>query len=221
MCSGGRSIGRLQHGSESLRISDSCFEFGSAFGCGLVVRASGALAHGGWIPVCLCRQCVFLCGSFGGVAVASLEEAYQAFVINRPQEIPFWVWLMTLRVVRSTMENPDSPISFPGQVSLEHHDLIHILLGVGVSREEEAFVVGWTMGNDPKLRSWHLSLFLWVARWLYPDPYRFRKQDIPVFYQGLAWGKSCPRLDVSQIDRSRSVEDLRVVVALEGIPAEQ
>lgn len=132
--------------------------------------------------------------------MASLEEAYQAFVINRPQEIPFWVWLM---------ENPKSPLPFPGQVSLEHHDLIHILLGVGVSREEEAFVVGWTMGNDPTLRSWHISLFLWVARWLYPDPYRFREQDIPVFYRGLAWGKSCPRLDVSQIDRRRSVEEIR------------
>ncbi|MGF1575173.1 MAG: hypothetical protein ACFCU9_04395, partial [Cyanophyceae cyanobacterium] len=91
--------------------------------------------------------------------MASLEEDYEAFRINAPEEIPFWVWML---------ENPDSPLPFPGQVSLKHHDLIHILLRVGVTREEEALVVGWTMGNDPNLRDWHIPLFLWVARTLYP-----------------------------------------------------
>ena len=130
--------------------------------------------------------------------MASLEEDYRAFRINAPEEIPFWVWLM---------ENPDSPLPFPGQVRLKHHDLIHILLGVGVSQEEEALVVGWTLGNDPNLKSWHIHLFLWVACTLYPDPYRFRKQDIPPFYQGLEWGKRCPYLN--KIDISKTAEKVR------------
>jgi len=72
-------------------------------------------------------------------------------------------------------------------------------------------VVGWTMGNDPGLQVWQVLLFLWLAMVLYPEPYRFRYQDLPFFFYGLVWGQSCPRLDL-HVDRQRPLEEIRAEV---------
>lgn len=46
------------------------------------------------------------------------------------------------------LENPDSPLPFAGKIDLYRHDCLHLLLERGLSVEDEAFVVGFTMGND-------------------------------------------------------------------------
>jgi hypothetical protein len=194
---GGGSFGGFQHGSESLRFFGALPVFWSAL--------SGGLVDGGQVAVAALWGGVGVCGCVGGVEMVAgltLQEAYLAFRKDPPEAIPFWVWLM---------ENPDSPLPFVGQVSLEHHDLIHVILGLGVSREEEAEVVGWTLGNEG-IEVWEILLFLWVAMVLYPEPYQFRYQDLPFFFYGLEQGKSVPRLKLEQIDRSRPLAEIRAEV---------
>ncbi len=44
-------------------------------------------------------------------------------------------------------EDPSSPNALVGAVTLAHHDVIHILLGRGLLDQDEAFVLGFTMGT--------------------------------------------------------------------------
>jgi hypothetical protein len=44
-------------------------------------------------------------------------------------------------------EDPSSPHALIGAVTLAHHDIIHILLGRGLLDQDEAFVLGFTMGT--------------------------------------------------------------------------
>jgi len=134
------------------------------------------------------------------VAALTLWEAYERFRLDPPQAIPFWVWLL---------ENPDSPLRFPGQVSLQHHDFLHLILGLGVDREAEAEVVGWSIGNDPSLQVWQVCVFLWVAMTLYPEPYRFRWQDLPFFFHGLWQGRQVPRVSWDSLDPDQPLVDVR------------
>src|SRR6056297_825277 len=68
---------------------------------------------------------------------------------------------MTLRAVLDTLpaaaaedvpeiirkyENPESPDALPGAIALARHDCIHVLLGRGLHVQDEAFVIGATMG---------------------------------------------------------------------------
>jgi hypothetical protein len=64
-------------------------------------------------------------------------------------------------------ENPSSPIALPGKISLHNHDCLHIILGLGVSPAEEAFIIGFTMGNDDRTKIWHVRLFKFIARFVY------------------------------------------------------
>ena len=68
-----------------------------------------------------------------------LREALQSMGGDPPSSIPFLLWLL---------ENPDSPIALPGKIDLYRHDCLHLLLDRGFSLYDEAFVVGFTMGND-------------------------------------------------------------------------
>ena len=55
-------------------------------------------------------------------------------------------------------ENPSSMIAFPGAISLERHDAMHVLLGRGLMIQDEAFVIGYTMGSHKKLKDWQKLL---------------------------------------------------------------
>ena len=50
------------------------------------------------------------------------------------------------------LENPKSPLPFPGQITLENHDCLHVLFDIGFSLADEAFIVGFTMGNDSQTK---------------------------------------------------------------------
>lgn len=86
-------------------------------------------------------------------------------------------------------ENPASPIALPGAVNLERHDCIHILLGRGLLPQDEAFVIGFTMGTSKYISGFAQGLFKKASRYLYPKPYKFSKDHLIAFELGLQYGK--------------------------------
>lgn len=108
------------------------------------------------------------------------------------------------------LENPASPIALPGSIDLHGHDCLHVLLGRGFSAEDEAFVVGFSMGTDEACRWWHVALFKLVAFWLYPQVYRLNAAQLAVFDRGLAYGRSLECRNLHQVSW-RSVVDGSIV----------
>ncbi len=133
-----------------------------------------------------------------GEALASL-----AAVGARPHEVPFIVRLL---------ENPAYHLPglslFPGAVDLDHHDAIHTVLGRGLLKRDEAFVIGFTMGSTRQVGTWQRHLFGWIAAHLYPWAYRFRPEDVWVFHGAvqLAERAGCRRLDTFNFSLCRGVE---------------
>lgn len=118
----------------------------------------------------------------------TLQEVYTQLEGDEQTDIPFLVWLL---------ENPASPLALPGKIDLRNHDYIHILLGRGQLAQDEAFVVGFTMGNDLKTNWLHLLLFKIFARFLYPEIYRLTPDLLKVFDLGFDYGR---RLGVKQLN---------------------
>lgn len=114
------------------------------------------------------------------MAHQTLQEVYELLEGDEQDKIPFLVWLL---------ENPASPLALPGKIDLRNHDYIHILLGRGQLAQDEAFVVGFTMGNDPKTAPWHVWLFKVFARFLYPKIYRLTPEHLKVFDLGFDYGR--------------------------------
>ena len=102
----------------------------------------------------------------------TLRAAYDSMPGGSPADIPWYVRLL---------ENPASPVALPGAVDLFGHDCIHIMLGRGMLPQDEAFVVGFTMGASGKLARWQRELFTLCARHLYRGFYRFSGTDRLVF----------------------------------------
>jgi hypothetical protein len=77
----------------------------------------------------------------------TLGEIYDSLPGDDPGTVHHYVRLF---------ENPDSLVAFPGAVTLERHDCIHILLGRGLLAQDEAFVIGYTMGTCRAVQSWQV-----------------------------------------------------------------
>lgn len=88
-------------------------------------------------------------------------------------------------------ENPESPIAFKGAITLERHDCVHIMLGRGLLPQDEAFVIGFTMGTSKNITSLESFFFQMITKYLYPPPYNFSNDDLMVFKLGLERGKEC------------------------------
>jgi len=86
-------------------------------------------------------------------------------------------------------ENPDSFFPLPGKCSLLRHDMIHILLGRGLFVEDEAFVIGYTMGTSKRIGYFQKLLYKTVSSTLYPKDYRFREQDMAIYELGFFAGQ--------------------------------
>lgn len=78
-------------------------------------------------------------------------------------------------------ENPASKDALPGAISLERHDAIHVLLGRGISCQDEGFVIGFTMGAATNISTRDIDLLAHVAANEYPLPFRWSQSDIAVF----------------------------------------
>jgi hypothetical protein len=87
-------------------------------------------------------------------------------------------------------EDPKSTIALPGAVSLAWHDAIHILLGRGLLDQDEAFVVGFTMGNSSSFRNEDAVTLRNAFSHLYPEPFRVHGKKLLAFDLGIEAGRS-------------------------------
>ncbi|MFD9206349.1 hypothetical protein ACFVZM_08705 [Streptomyces sioyaensis] len=102
----------------------------------------------------------------------TLRAAYDEMPGDDASVIPWRVKLL---------ENPASPVALPGAVDLFGHDCIHIVLGRGTLPQDEAFVVGATMGASGELAGWQQQLFKMWARRTYRGAFRLSRTDLQVF----------------------------------------
>lgn len=110
------------------------------------------------------------------------------------REVPFIIKLV---------ENPKYDIGlFAGNVSLANHDCIHLLLGRGLRVKDEAFVIGFTMGSTKKMWRWRRNLYMFCAKYLFPEGYKFREEERFVFNLGVMAGTRC-ETDLSVVDFSK------------------
>ena len=138
------------------------------------------------------------------IANITLKSVYQEMNLDNQSDIPLIIRLL---------ENPSSPIALPGKISLHNHDCLHIILGLGVSAAEEAFLIGFTMGNDDRTKIWHVRLFKFIARFVYPLQYRFNHQHLNIFDLGFEYGKTLKYRNLNQIEIDRfydlTIQELR------------
>jgi hypothetical protein len=110
------------------------------------------------------------------------------------------------------IENPKSPFHVAGPTTLDVHDVLHVLLGRGLTNQDEAFVVGFSIGNARKGSAESLLLFEVVGR-LYPQPFRFTRDDIKAAEIGFDFGQSQAVRDLHRMDsrfaRQLTVKQLR------------
>ncbi|AFZ43023.1 hypothetical protein PCC7418_0808 [Halothece sp. PCC 7418] len=138
-----------------------------------------------------------------------LRDQVTSFSVDSANSIP---WIVRL------LENSQSPLALPGHISLFNHDCLHILLGRDRAPESEAYVIGFTMGNDINCRRIHLWIFKIFALLIYPEKYRLRWSDREEFDRGVADGRQLEVKNLNQIDFSHlqdySVRELRQQFAL-------
>jgi hypothetical protein len=96
-------------------------------------------------------------------------------------DVPWQIWLL---------ENPDSPIALPGAITLFNHDCLHILLDrCGFSNDDEAFIIGFTMGNDWQTQGCHIVIFKVLSLTFYPKKYCFTWVQMRSFDLGYKLGR--------------------------------
>jgi hypothetical protein len=111
---------------------------------------------------------------------ATLGEVYAGMPGDPDLAIPWYVRLL---------ENPASRVALPGAIDLFGHDCIHITLGRGMLPQDEAFVIGVTMGASGRLRPWQYRLYTYASRRVYRGPYRLSRADVRVFDLGLDFAR--------------------------------
>ncbi|MEA5624529.1 hypothetical protein [Nostoc sp. UHCC 0251] len=124
------------------------------------------------------------------IAQMNLKEVHSVVFSLHEPKIPLVIWLL---------ENPNSPLALPGKITLRHHDYIHILLGRGISPQDEAFVIGFTMGNDLKTNKLHLFIYKLFAKFIYPYPYNFSTLDLINFNLGFMYGRKIKIKQINEI----------------------
>jgi hypothetical protein len=142
--------------------------------------------------------------------VFTLAAAFEDLQGDSSAEIPFVVWLL---------ENPSSPLNMPGSINLFGHDCIHLLLKRGFSPKDEAYVVGFTVGNDLNTNWLHLSILKFAAYFLYPAKYRLTYSELKIFDRGVQLGKSTKIRNINKLDWSqwshKVLKDIRLEIGLE------
>ncbi|MBD2309905.1 hypothetical protein H6G17_31345 [Chroococcidiopsis sp. FACHB-1243] len=135
----------------------------------------------------------------------TLDRAYQLIGDDPPSRIPFLVWLL---------ENPDSLFALPRNIYLKEHGFIHLLLKRGFSSDDEAYVIGFTMGNDSKTKRWHLLIFQLFSIYFYPKKYKVSRENTKAFKQGFLMGKEFSTQNLNKIDfqsyLDRKLSEIRV-----------
>lgn len=140
----------------------------------------------------------------------TLTEAYNTLQGDDQSEIPWIVWLL---------ENPASPVALPGNIDLAGHDCIHLLLKRGFTSRSEAYVVGFTMGNDQQTKWFHFQFFKIAVLWLYPAKYRLSYAEIQVLERGFRLGQRTQVKDLNRMSlekwNNRTLEQIRLDLELQ------
>ena len=147
------------------------------------------------------------------VVTLTLKQAVQNIILNNngcnQSDIPWIVWLL---------ENPESIIALPGKITLDNHDCLHVLLEKEFNLMDEAFVIGFTMGNDPKTNWLHLLIFKVFSRFIYPQDYRFDLKHLKAFDLGVGYGKKVTTKNINKIDfqkyQNKTVDELRSLLSI-------
>ncbi len=84
-------------------------------------------------------------------------------------------------------ENPESPDALPGSISLERHDCIHVILGRGLHVQDEAYVIGVTMGAASDFTCEDMETFIRVSTQEYPKHWRFEEEHIASYRLGVGY----------------------------------
>ena len=122
------------------------------------------------------------------------------------------------------VENPRFDIPgfdlFHGAVDLRTHDYIHILLGRGLLPEDEAFVIGFTMGSTDKVTTFEENLYTLVSRHLYPKVYQFSDASIRIFKDATKLGYISDCQPLNQVHYAQYLDwklrDIRRAITLES-----
>jgi len=99
----------------------------------------------------------------------TLASMYDSMPRDSMSTVPWYVRLL---------EHPASSLALAGSVDLFGHDCLHILLGRGLLQQDEAFVLGFTMGQQRLLLGPSSALFRFCARHLYQGIYRFSERAV-------------------------------------------
>ena len=126
------------------------------------------------------------------ITIRQALQTMESFKLNQ-EDVPFIIRLF---------ENPKYRL-LPGTVTLQCHDIIHVILGRGLLPKDEAFVVGFTMGTTKRLTSTQKHVFRFVSRYLYPAGYRFGPEELEVFESGLSTGNKMNCQDFSKLDLTK------------------
>lgn len=139
-----------------------------------------------------------------------LSDVLASMPRDNADKIPWQVWLL---------ENPDSPIAFPGAISLYRHDCMHALLCASFHAEDEAFTVGFTMGTCEWGYRWYLRFFMWLTTWFYPGEYRWNNEYLKHFLDGFKKGQESGMYNLNEFPfedyENLSLKDLRNLVGIE------
>ena len=84
-------------------------------------------------------------------------------------------------------ENPESPDALPGAIHLDRHDCIHVLLGRGLHVQDEAFIIGATMGAASDITDEAVETFIRISTTEYPKHWRFEEAHIPSYRLGVGF----------------------------------
>ena len=111
----------------------------------------------------------------------TLREVLATLPAAPPGAIPW--------IVR-TFENPRGWLRLHGAVDLANHDRIHVLLGRGLLDQDEAFVIGFTMGSTKAVSRLERAFFKYVVSHVYPNPYRIPSRILAAYDLGLEAGRA-------------------------------
>lgn len=98
------------------------------------------------------------------------------------------------------LENPSSPIYLPGPAKIGVHDILHCLVLRGLRSQDEAFVIGFTMGASQDANAADRIAFKNLAGSLYPEPFDFSDNDLRVFDVGFDLGLQCETRSLHLLD---------------------
>ena len=109
-------------------------------------------------------------------------------------------------------ENPSSPFKLPGSTTLFNHDCWHIMLRRGLLPQDEAFVIGFSMGTDEKTKWYHKLIFKFVSKYLYSNAYKFNSDHLKAFDLGFEYARTLPKKNLHRYSFKRN--QMKTVEAL-------